>query len=152
MAHSVHCLLPTAYCLLLQVHLTSDELARRERQAGADPVALVQLVSLADEDSAHRLRRRVFELLRNQKANASAADLHALAAKLAVVLPQAIHSPEEARELLGPPRQVSRQILYRRYLEQWEYDRPIPLYLRFGCRTGETSHLQSVQLNRSGKL
>jgi len=54
-------------------------------------------------------------------------------------------SPDQVRDLLGPPQRVARQILYQRYLEQWVYDAPFDLRVEFECRRGQQPQVQSVQ-------
>jgi hypothetical protein len=44
---------------------------------------------------------------------------------------------DQVRQLLGPPRRVARQILYRRYLEQWSYDAPAPRTIIFEYVVGQ---------------
>jgi hypothetical protein len=34
-------------------------------------------------------------------------------------------SPDEVRQLLGPPPRVARQLLFGRYVEQWIYPAPV---------------------------
>jgi hypothetical protein len=52
----------------------------------------------------------------------------------------------QARDLLGPPKRVSRQILYARYLEQWTYDDPFNVRIEFGWRKGQERQIQTVQV------
>ena len=54
-------------------------------------------------------------------------------------------SPDQVRRLIGAPRSVCRQILYRRCLEQWQYDSTFPVRLEFDCPRGQEAHLLSVQ-------
>ena len=131
--------------------LSAEELAAREQKAGQDPVQVLLLTPLAEEEAARKMRHRVHDLLTGQKANATPAELETLAGRLAVVLPRTVRSPAEVREVLGLPRHVARQILFRRYVEQWAYDAPLPLYVVFDCRKGEEPRLQSVHLNRPEK-
>lgn len=49
-------------------------------------------------------------------------------------------------ELLGPPKRVTRQILYRRYLEQRFYEVPFPLIIELECTKGLVPHLQTVRV------
>jgi hypothetical protein len=65
--------------------------------------------------------------------------------------PRAGMTADETRKLLGPPKRISRQILYRRYLEQWTYDEPIVLRIEFNCVRGEESKIVSVHPLRSEK-
>jgi hypothetical protein len=54
-------------------------------------------------------------------------------------------TPEEVRKLLGPPRHISRQLLYHRYLEQWLYEQPYQVRVEVDFTRGKQPHLQSVQ-------
>lgn len=57
-------------------------------------------------------------------------------------------SPERAKELLGPPVRVSRQVLLLRSLEQWHYGPPHQVRLTFEQPRGQkpvlTSYRRSV--------
>lgn len=55
-------------------------------------------------------------------------------------------SPAEVRELLGPPNRIARQILYRRYLEQWTYDALPSSWIEFDCPRGQEPHVLTVHL------
>jgi hypothetical protein len=50
-------------------------------------------------------------------------------------------TPTEVRDLLGLPRRTARQLLYKRYLEQWLYEEPMRLRLDFDCRLGQPPFL-----------
>jgi hypothetical protein len=49
------------------------------------------------------------------------------------------------RKLLGPPKRTARQILYRRYLEQWVYDAPNAVRIEFDCVRGQEPQILTVQ-------
>ena len=53
-------------------------------------------------------------------------------------------SQEEVRRLLGPPKQVARQILYRRYLEQWVYEGAGAVRIEFDCVRGKEPQILTV--------
>ncbi len=53
-------------------------------------------------------------------------------------------SQAEVRQLLGPPQHVARQILYRRYLEQWLYDGPNAVRIEFDCVRGKEPQILTV--------
>jgi hypothetical protein len=130
--------------------LTAEELHAREVQANDDPVALLLLLPLADDQNAGRLRKQVHDLLNEMKV--PAAEQAKLAARLAAVLPETVRSMDEARQVFGPPRQTARQIFFRRYAEEWSFDSPLPLCLVFDCRTGQVPRLQTVRVNRPQKM
>lgn len=46
---------------------------------------------------------------------------------------------------LGPPKRIARQILYRRYLEQWIYEGLNPMRIEFDCVRGKEPHILTVQ-------
>jgi hypothetical protein len=60
-------------------------------------------------------------------------------------------SPDEVREVLGPPRRVARQLLYHRYLEQWLYEAPGSPRLTFDCRRGQVPFLLEFAPPRTNK-
>jgi hypothetical protein len=60
-------------------------------------------------------------------------------------------TPAEVRRLLGPPDRIARQILYRRYLEQWIYDDPPALRIVFDCLKGQEPHVQTVHAPTDSK-
>jgi hypothetical protein len=128
--------------------LTPEELAARETSAGEDAVQLLLLSGLAEGPAASRLRQRAGEILSRERKTATAAELAALTDRMATALPKVVHSPAEVKELLGPPAKVARQILFRRYVEQWTYETPLPLLLEFHFRKGQESRLYTVHVNR----
>jgi hypothetical protein len=59
-------------------------------------------------------------------------------------------SPAEVRKLVGPPTHVARQILYRRYLEQWIYDDDPATWIEFDCRRGSEPTVTGVRVGAGG--
>ena len=49
----------------------------------------------------------------------------------------------ELLEVLGRPKKIARQILFRRHLEQWTYDAP-PLRIELHCVRGQKARVTSV--------
>lgn len=47
----------------------------------------------------------------------------------------------EVLKRLGPPKRTARQILYRRFLEQWTYDLPTPVLIELECVKGQSPHV-----------
>jgi len=95
----------------------------------ADPAPLKDLLAQADQARGDEARR-----------------LRAEATRRLLDLP-----PARVRELLGPPKSVARQILYRRYLEQWTYDQPAALRVVFHCPKGQEPRLKEVRWVRPEK-
>jgi len=52
-------------------------------------------------------------------------------------------TPAEVRQLLGTPTSISRQILFRRHLEQWLYDDPA-VRVEFNCVRGEEAVVRAI--------
>jgi hypothetical protein len=71
-------------------------------------------------------------------------DRRELGRRLAEVLPALSQTPAEVADVLGSEKQVSRQVLYRRYREQWLYDSPLPLLVVFDVRKGREAKLVDV--------
>jgi hypothetical protein len=53
-------------------------------------------------------------------------------------------TPNEVKQLLGSPQRVSRQMVYRRLVEQWIYDRPLPLCIVWQSHRGQETQILSV--------
>jgi hypothetical protein len=119
--------------------LTAQEVAVREEKAGQDPALLLEVAALADAPTARRLRKLVGRLLQLPPADAKR-----LAGRVAAVLPRAAATPDELEEVLGRPRAIARQILYRRAVEQWHYDSPLPLVAVFDRPRLQDGRLRTV--------
>jgi hypothetical protein len=50
-------------------------------------------------------------------------------------------TPDQVRQMIGPPNHVARQILYHRYLEQWVYNPPDSLRAEFDFPRGQPARL-----------
>jgi hypothetical protein len=50
----------------------------------------------------------------------------------------------QVRQKLGPPARMSRQILFRRHIDQWHYDAPQPLVIEFNCVYGAEPYVCSI--------
>jgi hypothetical protein len=75
---------------------------------------------------------------------------------LAAVVPTATPQPaalrkgmtrDEVKAAFGPPHHVSRQLLFRRHLEQWHYVDP-PRTVEFNCVRGEEPYLLQFRPER----
>jgi hypothetical protein len=60
-------------------------------------------------------------------------------------------SPDQVRQLLGPPQRTARQILYHRAREQWLYEAPFSIRLDFEYVRGQEPYLLSVQPTTAAK-
>ena len=54
---------------------------------------------------------------------------------------------DEVRRLLGKPQRVSRQIVFRRTVEQWVYDAPISTRVEFSQLPGQEARTVSWKTN-----
>jgi hypothetical protein len=126
--------------LVAQAKLTAEELEVRRKKAGNDPVLLLELVPLADTAAAGKLRREIDRVLTLVPAE----EREAVAVKVAPLLPAAAPTPQELQQLLGPPAQVSRQAVYRRCVEQWRYDTPLPLCVIWQAESGREAQILTV--------
>jgi hypothetical protein len=127
-----------------QLKLSPRELDDLQSRAGNDPVKLLELCPFADEVAAKRLRVVVGKLL-NETAPG---DRPELAGKVALVLANAAagaDAPEAVRDILGAPQRVSRQVIYRRCLEQWIYHHPLPLCVTWSIPHGARPTVYSVR-------
>jgi hypothetical protein len=52
---------------------------------------------------------------------------------------------KDVRVLLGSPQRKAKQILYRRYLEQWAYERPSIIRIEFECVLGQLPRVKTVE-------
>jgi hypothetical protein len=50
-------------------------------------------------------------------------------------------TPAQVRKILGEPKRIARQVLYRRYLEQWIYEDPAHTVVEFDCVKGRPSRV-----------
>jgi hypothetical protein len=129
---------PTVYA---QAKLSPEELVVRREKAGRDPVRLLELVPLTDAAAAVELRRRIAKVL----AEAPEAERADLARKIAPLLAAAAPTPDDLRLLLGPPPRISRQMVYRRAIEQWTYETPLSLCINWQAAAGQEMQMQAVQ-------
>ena len=97
---------------------------------------------MVEDAEAARLRQQVYQLLPAWKRTASAADL----IRLTQLLPQTVSTPAELRQVLGPPVRVARQMIHRRYLEQWTYGSPGGLCALWDYPRGLEPRLTAVHL------
>ena len=53
-------------------------------------------------------------------------------------------TPEEVRPLVGQPQQISRQILLRHHVEQWQFEEPAT-FIEWNCQRGEIPYVFQAQ-------
>jgi hypothetical protein len=95
---------------------------------------LFALADQAAEGEARRLKNKAFLLLFEQRKQGATLTM------------------KDVEKLLGRPEQVSRQILYRRYLEQWLYPSGrLSVLVDFDCRKGQEPYVLTVHPLSEGK-
>ena len=57
---------------------------------------------------------------------------------------------EQVKAIFGPPDRVSRECLFRRHIEQWQYDDPSG-WIEFNCVRGETAYVRAVYWDPNGR-
>lgn len=132
--------------------LTAEELALRLKMAGNDPAKLLALVALSHPEQAKEIRQTVHKLLVELSADSSPAERQKLTGQMTGLIATVLHTPDEVLEVLGTKRKISRQLLHRRYLEQWVYEQPLPLVVTFEFRKGQPPRLFSIHSEKSARL
>lgn len=69
-----------------------------------------------------------------------------LAVRLGKVVEQKVQTPAELAEVLGPgiARTITRQGLFRRYIEVWSIEHPARIVVQFDCPRGLEPRMRSV--------
>jgi hypothetical protein len=113
-------------------------------ETGKDVSRLIEQAGAAEKARGRELLQQAVKHLSQQKPKP--AELAELAARMAKVLPSVAQTPDEVREILAPhlPEGITRQIFYRRYLEQWVLDRPLQLRIAFSYVKGQEPRIQTV--------
>jgi hypothetical protein len=126
---------------LLWANVPERAAARQGPAAKETPQGLLDRAERAEPAEARLLLRKVVELLRKE-APPNQADL---GRKFGELLQRNARVPADVTEVLGPPERIARQVLYRRYREQWLYDAPVPLVAVFDVATGDTPRILTVR-------
>lgn len=127
-----------------QFQLTQPARGQPLNKAGDDPAALLAMLPQAGPEQAKEIRLVVNNTLKELCAKASPGERQMLAQQLAKQIPMVLHTAEEVLEVFGANRKISRQLLHRRYLEQWVYQDPLPLTITFEFPKGQPPRLFSV--------
>ena len=66
--------------------------------------------------------------------------------QLVEILAEKAQAPADVLRVLGikTEKRVARQLLYRRYLEQWIYDQPVPAVILLDCKKGQDPQLRAI--------
>lgn len=117
-------------------------LAQPERQ---EIGRLLDDVAKVQGAPARKLLAQVVRNVRTAK-DLPAREREELLRQLCKLLPRHAATMEEALEVMGPeaPRSVARQILFRRYAEQWTFAPPLAVMVSFDCPLGQEPRLRGV--------
>jgi hypothetical protein len=107
---------------------------------GGDLSFQLDLAEKAEPAQARRMMNQVLKLLERQPGK------DALRERFARLLTQKATTPDEILEVLGPrtAKSVQRQVLFRRYLEQWVFEAPIGLCVVFEAPRGQEPRVKQV--------
>ena len=56
----------------------------------------------------------------------------------------------EVKQVLQSPKHVTREVLFRRFIEEWHYDEPA-CWIEFNCVRGELAYVQNVHAELNGR-
>jgi hypothetical protein len=74
------------------------------------------------------------------------------AAETAVVVPAPLDrvrrgmTATEVRQLLGAPKRITREVVFRRHVEQWVYDMPAPCRVELLVERGEEGVVRNLRI------
>lgn len=125
-------------------------LGNRFAPAGQDSAVEVEkLLDQALVRNAKQVRvilMRIIPILQENKS-ISPGERDRLTPKLARVLEMSVRSPAELGKLMGEKASwtIARQIMYRRYREQWQLEAPLRLIAIFEYSQGEEARLMMVR-------
>lgn len=116
--------------------------------AEGDAAAIAKLLDAAlaaEQDARRPLLKQAIDMMGARKV--SPAERARLSHQMVEVLRNNIATPADVRALFPPERlQVSRQIYYGRFREQWRTDFPVAVRIVFDCAKGKDPVLQTVEL------
>ncbi len=127
--------------------LSQKELDLLEKQAAEDPAQLLDLAAMVEAKEGRRLLRKVIKVIQKHPQ-----EMAPWQGRFASLLPSLAASKEDVLAIFSPaaPKQIARQIIYRRYLEQWHFDRPFPITIFFDGRKGKDLRVRLVLLGDEG--
>jgi hypothetical protein len=131
-----------------QPELTPEELQARIQKAGDEPLEWLALLPLVGEGKAKEIRPKIHQLMLARVKQLGPDDRLQFAKQIAKLLPSVLHSPTEVIEVLGKNKKVYRQLLYHHWLEQWQFDQPLPLIVTFDHPKGQSARLISIQAGK----
>lgn len=134
------------FLVLLVCLVPESKCARGQQRSVREDVEKILALALKAEDKeARRLVHKAWRLVQSG-AKFSSQDSEALAKQFADGVARVVRTTDDASEVFGAaaPKRVVRQVLYRRYLELWIYQEPLPLVLVWNCEKGLDARIQSV--------
>jgi hypothetical protein len=107
-----------------------------------DGSSLLEAARKLEGQESLRLLERVAQTMKSARPGTQAS----LRRRFIETLAEKARSPADVLLVLGPKteKQVSRQLLYRRYLEQWIYESPAPAVILLDYQKGQDPVLRTI--------
>lgn len=134
-----------------EIKFSPGEIEKRIQEADNDPVQLLLLSSLAGPPQAQSLREQVRMILQEKGKELPANELKALGRRLSRTAEKIGMSKAAVAEAFGKSISINRQFLFRRYLEQWRFEKPTFMVFVFLCNKGETARLIRVTVKANSQ-
>jgi len=113
---------------------------------GGDVATIAKMLDAAlraDKKTARDITAQAIRMMEERKI--PALELEPLAGRTLELLRHVIETPDDARAVF-PEATASRQILYRRYREQWVTTPPLVVRIVFDCRRGREPVCVAVEM------
>jgi hypothetical protein len=122
--------------------LTAIESGPREKDSGAQPAKLLDLIKQVDAKRGRLLLARAFRLVAEDTPD----QRMLLAPRFASALLATARTPKDIELILGKKatKTVARQVFYRHYREQWTIEQPLPLCVILDCVKGDDPKVLTV--------
>ena len=112
------------------------------------PTKLLELAGKTQGKEARRLVNQAIVLLNEEKTARTQEEMNGLATRLAMTIEMCAHTPKDVQEIFGEKtaKTMVRQVFFRRYYEQWIYEKPVRIVVVFDCIKGKEAKLSKVFL------
>jgi hypothetical protein len=140
---------PVRFWLILIIFGCGTALAQGK---GDEPGQVLDLADKARGLEARKLLRQAIKVISEQKKTGTGAEMDALLVRLAQGIEKSGQTQSEILSIFGEKtsKTVVRQVYFRRYREQWIFEKPVPLTIVFDCIKGREPKVLTVLVS-SGK-
>ena len=109
-------------------------------------IKCLETAANANAKEAWRCLNKAVRVLEKSK-DLTEAERQELGGRFAEVLRERGLSAAEVLRLMGSDarRQVTRQVIYRRYLEHWMFESPVRLWVTLDCRKGQDAMVRMIR-------